>query len=80
MMLAVVAALAASCVPEPPKMAPAVGPLGPVSAPVAANNQDDWNIFPDPVTGRVEIYNNGEYVGSVIGDEPEDPPIPRRRE
>lgn len=40
---------------------------------------DEWNIFPDPTTGQVDIYNHGDYVGAVTGNEPvsEDPPIPR---
>lgn len=46
----------------------------------AAPNQADWNIFPDPMTGRVEIYRDGAHVGSVTGEESEDPPIPRKRE
>ena len=38
----------------------------------------DWNIFPDPTTGKVEVYHKGAYVGAVTGKEPagEDPPIP----
>jgi len=80
MMLAAVAAAGVGCATPPPKMAQAAAQLGPVPAPVAAKNQDDWNIFPDPTTGRVEVYQNGEYVGSVTGDETEDPPLPRKRE
>jgi hypothetical protein len=39
---------------------------------------DEWNIFPDPTTGQVDVYHKGEYVGAVTGNEPkdEDPPIP----
>jgi hypothetical protein len=80
MMLAVVAAVAVGCAAPPPKVVPAAAPIAPLSAPIAKQTQDDWNIFPDPMTGRVEFYKNGEYVGSVIGDEPEDPPVPRKRE
>ncbi|HUY27061.1 MAG TPA: hypothetical protein VMV27_06535 [Candidatus Binataceae bacterium] len=40
----------------------------------------DWNIFPDPTTGTVEVYHKGAYVGAVSGDEPagEDPPAPHQ--
>ncbi|HEY6420442.1 MAG TPA: hypothetical protein VIX59_15720 [Candidatus Binataceae bacterium] len=44
--------------------------------PVASKADDDWNIFPDPTTGHVDIYHEGKYVGAVTGDEKEDPPIP----
>jgi len=39
---------------------------------------DEWNLFPDPTTGRVDVYHEGEYVGAVTGNEPADPdpPIP----
>jgi len=39
---------------------------------------DEWNLFPDPTTGQVDVYHKGEYVGAVTGNEPadEDPPIP----
>ncbi len=47
---------------------------------VLAPSQDDWNIFPDPITGRVEVYRDGAHVGSVTGEESEDPPTPRKRE
>ena len=41
---------------------------------------DEWNLFPDPTTGRVEVYHKGDYVGAVTGDEPssEDPPMPHQ--
>lgn len=47
---------------------------------VLAPDQSDWNIFPDPITGRVETYRDGAHVGSVTGEESEEPPIPRKRE
>lgn len=47
---------------------------------VLAPSQADWNIFPDPMTGRVEVYRDGAHVGSVTGEETEEPPIPRKRE
>jgi len=39
---------------------------------------DEWNLLPDPTTGRVDVYHEGSYVGAVTGDEPadQDPPIP----
>lgn len=40
----------------------------------------DWNIFPDPTTGDVSVYHKGEYLGTVSGNEPEDPPIPRKKQ
>jgi hypothetical protein len=46
----------------------------------AAPKQPEWNIFPDPISGRVEIYRDGVHVGSVTGDEKEDPPEPRKRD
>jgi hypothetical protein len=60
------------CYPAPPPPAPA--PV--VEAPVASKADEDWNIFPDPTTGHVDIYHEGKYVGAVTGDEKEDPPIP----
>ncbi len=40
----------------------------------------EWNIFPDPTTGKVGVYHKGEYLGSITGDEPQnqDPPIPHK--
>lgn len=58
----------------PPQLPPPPRPASHVS-----QAADDWNIFPDPTTGRVEVYHNGEYVGSVTGEEKEDPPMPRKR-
>lgn len=68
-------------VPAPAPIAPAVAPLASAPAPQsAAQGQPDWNIFPDPLTGRVEIYRNGAHVGSVTADEKEDPPAPQKRD
>jgi hypothetical protein len=69
--------LFAACATTPP---PAPVPAAaPVLMPPADPPPDEWNIFPDPTTGRVDIYNHGNYVGAVTGNEPanEDPPIPR---
>jgi hypothetical protein len=66
----------ASCAakqPPPPEPAP-VAWVQPANPPPP----DEWNIFPDPTTGQVDVYHKGEYAGSVTGNEPkdEDPPIP----
>lgn len=37
---------------------------------------DEWNVFPDPMSGNVEVFHNGESIGSITGDEKEDPPVP----
>jgi hypothetical protein len=44
----------------------------------AAQPDQEWNLFPDPTTGRVDVYHKGKYVGAVTGDEPadQDPPLP----
>jgi hypothetical protein len=63
--------------PAPPPPAPAPVIVAPPQ-PVASKPEDDWNIFPDPTTGHVEVYHEGKYVGAVTGDEKEDPPIPHQ--
>ena len=57
----------------PPQPIPAVVMQGP-----PATQPDDWNLFPDPTTGEVEVYHKGNLVGAVTGKEPEneDPPVP----
>jgi hypothetical protein len=73
------AALIAGCAQSRPPV-PAVAPIASAPSPrLAAPIQADWNIFPDPITGRVEIYRDGAHVGSVTGEESEDPPVPRKR-
>ncbi len=64
----------AGCATLPPAAAPEL----PAPPPVPAAS-DEYNIFPDPLSGRVEVYRNGEDVGSITGEETEDPPVPRRR-
>jgi hypothetical protein len=64
------AGCSATAVPAPPPEPPPV-------VPIAAEPPDEWNVFPDPLTGQVEIYHDGVNVGSVTGDEQEDPPLPR---
>jgi hypothetical protein len=71
--LALAAAAAGGCGAGSP--APVPEPVATV--PIAAEPPDEWNVFPDPLTGQVEIYHQGVNVGSVTGDEQEDPPIPR---
>ena len=41
---------------------------------------DDWNIFPDPTTGKIDVYHKGECVGAIDGTEPQDqdPPVPHK--
>lgn len=73
------AALIAGCAQgRPPVPAPAQAVPAPAPR-LEAPSQDDWNIFPDPITGRVEIYRDGTNVGSVTGEESEEPPVPRKR-
>ena len=67
------ATLAECATAPPPKPAPEL-PAAP-----AASAPDEWNIFPDPLSGRVEVYHNGEDIGSITGDETDEPPVPRRR-
>ncbi len=63
------------CAAAPPP--PAAPPPLPAPAPVEVK-PDEWNIFPDPLTGRVDVYHEGAYVGAVTGNETEDPPEPHR--
>ena len=72
------AALIAGCAQGQPPI-PAHVPAIAQPAPDLAVPQADWNIFPDPITGRIEIYRDGTYVGSVTGEEREEPPVPRKR-
>jgi len=74
---AVIAGCAPAAVPSPPA-APVV-PVAQVSAPPNPP-PDEWNLFPDPTTGNVEVYHEGQDVGSVTGDEKEDPPLPHRHD
>ncbi len=64
---------------QPPKPTEPLIASRPASE-VPAPSDADWNIFPDPITGRVEVYRDGAHVGSITGEEGEEPPIPRRRE
>jgi hypothetical protein len=67
-----------SCSTTPPPAPPP--PPQPIvyAVPPDAPPPDEWNLFPDPTTGQVDVYHKGGYVGSVTGDEPadQDPPIP----
>ena len=72
--------LVASCAATPPP-APRAQPEAFLAAPVArmpAPPPDEWNIFPDPTTGQVDVYHEGDYVGAITGKEPgsDDPPMP----
>jgi len=78
------AALAAGCSEQPPAAAPvpvvAAAPVAPQVKETPDPVMQDWNIFPDPTSGKVEVYHQGAYVGAVTGDEPgdEDPPLPHK--
>jgi hypothetical protein len=73
MLLSLAVAACSAAPPAPAAPAPAVY-MPPSDTPAP----DEWNLFPDPTTGRVDVYHEGEYVGAVTGDEPadQDPPIP----
>jgi hypothetical protein len=75
--LAAAIALMSCATPPPPAPAPAPAPIV-YMPPGDPPPPDEWNIFPDPTTGQVDIYHKGDYVGAVTGKEPEteDPPMP----
>ena len=60
----------------PPPVAAAPAPEPPKSVMFDSDPNGDWNIFPDPTTGDVGVYHKGSYVGSVDGNEHDDPPVP----
>ena len=60
----------------PPPVVVAPPPDPPKSVMFDSDPKGEWNIFPDPTTGDVGVYHKGDYVGSVDGDEKEDPPEP----
>jgi hypothetical protein len=62
--------------PPPPPVAIAPAPEPPKSVMFDSDPKGEWNIFPDPTSGDVGVYHKGDYVGSVDGDEKEDPPLP----
>jgi len=81
-LLLLVSAIIAGCAQHQSQVAqaqPVVSVPAPPTRP-AAPSQPDWNIFPDPISGRVEVYRDGVHVGSVTGEEKEDPPEPRKRD
>jgi hypothetical protein len=63
--------------PPPAPVPVAVTPPPPKDQQVSQDMQD-WNLFPDPTTGNVDVYYKGKYMGAVTGKEPasEDPPLP----
>jgi hypothetical protein len=65
--------------PEPPA-APLPVVAAPAPVPAATSPDQDWNIFPDPTTGTIDIYHKGEYLGVIDGSEPkeQDPPLPHK--
>jgi hypothetical protein len=62
--------------PPPIAVAPAPAPEPPKSVMFDSDPNGDWNIFPDPTSGDVGVYHKGQYLGSIDGDEGEDPPLP----
>ena len=68
--------------PPPPEPPPAPLPVvaAPPPQPAATSPDQDWNIFPDPTTGTIDIYHKGDYVGVIDGSEPkeQDPPLPHK--
>jgi hypothetical protein len=66
-----------SCSTTPPPAPPPPQPIV-YAVPPDPPPPDEWNLFPDPTTGQVDVYHQGNYVGSVTGNEPadQDPPIP----
>jgi hypothetical protein len=62
--------------PPPPPVAAAPSPEPPKSVMFDSDPHGDWNIFPDPTSGDVNVYHKGAYVGSVDGHESDDPPEP----
>jgi hypothetical protein len=68
-----------SCAATPPPPPPPPAPLVFVP-PSDLPPPDEWNLFPDPTTGQVDVYHKGDYVGAVTGNEPadQDPPIPHQ--
>jgi len=62
--------------PTTPPPVAAAAPAPPKSVMFDSDPNGDWNIFPDPTTGDVGVYHKGSYVGSVDGNEHDDPPVP----
>ena len=74
-----ISACSTSPPPEPPAAAlPVVAAPAPV--PATKSPDQDWNIFPDPTTGTIDIYHKGEFMGVIDGSEPkeQDPPLPHK--
>ena len=79
--LSALAFFACSAPPEkpaepPPAPVAAPAPEPPKSVMFDSDPKGEWNIFPDPTTGDVGVYHKGQYVGSVDGNENDDPPAP----
>jgi hypothetical protein len=60
----------------PPPVAVAPAPDPPKSVMFDSDPNGEWNLFPDPTSGDVGVYHKGQYLGSVDGDEGQDPPLP----
>jgi hypothetical protein len=81
--LAGAAAVAATCASPPPPEPPAPVPVVAISPPPQPDPPpDEWNIFPDPTTGKIDVYHKGAYMGAIDGTEPteQDPPMPHKSE
>jgi hypothetical protein len=77
--IACVAGCSATAPPPAPPPAPVPVAVTPPPKDQQATQADqDWNLFPDPTTGNVDVYYKGKYMGAVTGKEPatEDPPLP----
>ena len=71
-------AMLASCSAEPPPAPPPPKKEVVWMQPANPPPPDEWNLFPDPTTGEVDVYHQGDFVGAVTGNEPadQDPPLP----
>jgi hypothetical protein len=74
-----ISACSTSPPPEPPA-APLPVVAAPAPVPATKSPDQDWNIFPDPTTGTIDIYHKGEFMGVIDGSEPkeQDPPLPHK--
>jgi hypothetical protein len=71
-------AMLASCSAKPPPALPPPNKEVVWMQPANPPPPDEWNLFPDPTTGEVDVYHRGDFVGAVTGNEPadQDPPLP----
>jgi hypothetical protein len=62
----------------PPEPAPPPAPAADYAPDVSNVPPAEWNVFPNFVTGKIDIYHNGAYYGTIDGDETSDPPVPHK--